>query len=103
MLRLLQRARKQAGITQNQVAAELGWVRSAVGKIERGERRIDVIELRDYCWAIGLPLAKFIAQLEAELAEDEIAARRSKTVSQANSISQAKPISQTARSRGRTL
>jgi len=67
LLRLLRNARRKAGVTQNEVAEQLGLVRSIIGKIERGERRIDVIELRDFCAAIGVPLILFIHQLETEL------------------------------------
>ena len=52
---------------RDQVAAALGMPRSIIGKIERGERRIDVIEMRNYCGALGLPLILFIHQLETAL------------------------------------
>ncbi len=68
---MLREARLKAGVTQNEVAERLGVVRSIIGKIERGERRIDVIELRNYCAAIGVPLILFIHQLEATLPPPE--------------------------------
>lgn len=37
-------ARKEAGLTQVELAARLGKPQSYVSKVERGERRIDVIE-----------------------------------------------------------
>ena len=39
-------ARLQAGMTQAQVAKRLGRPQSFVSKIESGERRVDVIELK---------------------------------------------------------
>ncbi|GAB4287626.1 MAG: hypothetical protein Fur0025_21220 [Oscillatoriaceae cyanobacterium] len=42
----LRSARKGAGLTQEQVADRLGQTQSFVSKCERGERRIDVVELR---------------------------------------------------------
>lgn len=39
-------ARRQAGLTQVQVAKRLGRPHSYVSKCELGERRVDVIELR---------------------------------------------------------
>lgn len=48
MLRRLREARKEAGMTQVQVAKRLGRYRSYVSKIELGERRLDAIELADF-------------------------------------------------------
>lgn len=38
-------ARREAGLTQTEVARRLGKPRSYVSKCEQGERRVDVIEL----------------------------------------------------------
>ena len=51
-LRLLVDARKQAGLTQAELAAALTRPQSYVSKFERGERRIDVIELLDIAAAL---------------------------------------------------
>ena len=45
-------ARRSAGITQVEVAARLGKPQSYVSKVERGERRLDVVEFTD--WANAL-------------------------------------------------
>lgn len=42
---LLIAARKRAGLTQQQLAYRLGKPQSFVAKYERGERRLDVVEL----------------------------------------------------------
>lgn len=47
-LRLLKRARKDADLTQEQVARALGVPQSMVSRCESGERRVDVIELRAF-------------------------------------------------------
>ena len=57
----------KSNVTQDEVAAKMGVVRSVIGKVERGERRLDVIELRNYCSAIGVPLGHFIEDLERAL------------------------------------
>ena len=49
MLELLLAARKQAGITQVEAAALLGCRQTFLSKIERGERRLDVIEFLVIC------------------------------------------------------
>lgn len=66
-LRVLRDARKQAGLTQVDLANALGETQSFVSKCERGERRIDVVELRAFCAAFGWPLKQFIAALERAL------------------------------------
>jgi hypothetical protein len=35
-----------------------------VGKCERGERRLDVVELQAFCRAVGVSLPDFARQLE---------------------------------------
>lgn len=67
LLSLLRRSRKSVGLTQGQVAVRLGQTQSFVSKCERGERRIDVIELRAFCQALGIPLTTFMHNLEGEL------------------------------------
>jgi transcriptional regulator with XRE-family HTH domain len=44
LLELLIRARKEAGTTQQELAKQLKRPQSFVSKVERGERRLDVIE-----------------------------------------------------------
>ena len=42
-------ARKEAGLTQTQVAKHFQTHASFVSKVESGERRLDVVELADFC------------------------------------------------------
>jgi transcriptional regulator with XRE-family HTH domain len=67
-LATLRRFREDSGRTQTDVAAFLKRDQSVVSKCERGERRIDVIELRDYCLAIGIELRTLVDALEKEIA-----------------------------------
>lgn len=60
---LLVQARKDAGLSQAELARKLGWVQTAVSKYERGERRLDVIELLDVAAAIDIDPHKIIRQL----------------------------------------
>ena len=66
---VLTHARRKAGVTQADLARRLRMTQSAVSKCERGERRIDVIELRQWCAAIGRPLPDFISELERVLGD----------------------------------
>ena len=52
-LQFLVAARKAAGITQVELAARLDRPQSFVSKVERGERRVDVIEFCQIAEALG--------------------------------------------------
>jgi transcriptional regulator with XRE-family HTH domain len=64
---LLKELRTQRGVTQEDIAMALKESQSFVSKCERGERRIDVIELRQFCQAIGLSLSEFAKKLETAI------------------------------------
>ncbi|MCW8901003.1 MAG: helix-turn-helix domain-containing protein [Gammaproteobacteria bacterium] len=66
-LKHLYETREKAGITQEELAERLGVTQSFVSKCERGERRIDIIELREFCMAMNITLEKFIRQFEKKL------------------------------------
>ena len=67
MLRLLLEARERAGITQVELAKKLRLTQSAVSKVERGERRLDVIELVSWCKALEVSFKEFAGDLERRL------------------------------------
>ena len=67
LLRLLRQKRLEAGLTQLQLARALRTSQSFIGKCERGERRIDAVELRAFCMAMGMTLAEFAVELEQYL------------------------------------
>lgn len=60
VLRALRAARKQAGLTQTDVAKRFGAHASFVSKCESGERRIDVVELAQFCHLYGVKVADFL-------------------------------------------
>lgn len=66
-LELLRKARENKGLTQTEVAQRLGQTQSFVSKVERGERRLDIVELRAFCAAIGIGFATFVARIEKTL------------------------------------
>lgn len=62
--RLLIALRKEAGLTQTEVAVRLKRPQSFVAKYEGGERRLDVIEFLDVVHAIGADPQEIIASLQ---------------------------------------
>ncbi|WP_259068913.1 helix-turn-helix domain-containing protein [Mucilaginibacter sp. X4EP1] len=68
---LLYRLRINAGLTQKQLADLLNVPQSFISKIETGERRINLIELRELCKTLNSNLVEFAAMLEKELNETQ--------------------------------
>lgn len=64
LLRLLRQKRQDAGLTQLQLARALKTSQSFIGKCERGERRIDVLELQGFCRVLGIELQAFMVELQ---------------------------------------
>lgn len=56
----LKKARKEAGLDQADVAKLLGTTQSYVSKIESGQRRIDVFQLRKFARIYKKDLSFFI-------------------------------------------
>jgi len=69
-LLFLIKTRRDAGLTQEKLAKKLKATQSFVSKCERGERRIDVIELRWWARALGLTLTVFVVELENYMKKD---------------------------------
>ena len=63
---LLRQLRHEAGLNQNELAELLDKPQSFVSKFETGERRLDLIELRHVCTAMGITLAQLVQRFEAE-------------------------------------
>jgi transcriptional regulator with XRE-family HTH domain len=64
ILQLLTDARTAAGLTQEELADRLKVTQSFISKCERGERRLDILDLRDFCEALGTSLPAFVRKLE---------------------------------------
>jgi len=67
-LRELRASRERNGLTQIDVATRLNETQSFVSKCERGERRLDIVELRQFCQAIGVSFTAFARDLDQTLA-----------------------------------
>jgi transcriptional regulator with XRE-family HTH domain len=61
---LLRKIRLDAGLKQINLAEQLGQSQSFVSKYESGERRLDLLELRQICEALGMSLLEFVRKFE---------------------------------------
>ena len=66
---LLKRVRQDKGIRQIELAEKLGVPQSFISKYESGDRRLDVLEVRRVCKAVGITLQEFVRKLEESLNE----------------------------------
>lgn len=67
---LLRQIRREAGLRQADLAQKIGEPQSFVSKYEIGERRLDILEIRVICEAVGITLQEFAHRLEEVLASD---------------------------------
>lgn len=73
LLRLIKQCRVESGLTQGQFAQALDRPQSFASDIERGLRRLDLVQLRDICAALGIGLVEFVQRFEAELSTSKSA------------------------------
>ena len=66
-LAMLRRRRQAMRLRQADVAQRLGRGQSMVSKIERGVRRLDIIELRAWLAALGVDFVDFMSELDRRL------------------------------------
>ena len=66
-LKLLRDTRLEAKFTQVELAKRLGRQQNFVSLYERGVRRLDVLELREVCKALGVTMVSFVKRLEGNL------------------------------------
>ena len=78
LLTVLKAARKRAGVSQVDLAERLGNTQTFVSKCERGERRIDAVELVEFAEALGVePLGLLGEYLEQRAARLQPKSRKS--------------------------
>lgn len=64
---LLRQIRVESGLRQADLAKRLRKPQSFVSKYEAGERRLDLIELRELCQALGISLQELVRRFEDSL------------------------------------
>lgn len=65
-LSLVRQMRIDAGLRQEDLAQKLGEPQSFVSRYECGERRLDILELRQICRILGISLGEFIRKLDGD-------------------------------------
>lgn len=63
-VRLLRETRQAAGVTQVQLADKMRTTQSIVSKWERGELRLDFVQLHRICRVLGITLVAFAGEFE---------------------------------------
>ncbi|NTZ96890.1 helix-turn-helix transcriptional regulator [Pseudomonas koreensis] len=69
LFQLLKRMRGESGMTQAQCSAALGKPQSFMSDVERGVRRLDIVQLRDLCLVLKTDLSSFSKTYEQALNE----------------------------------
>jgi transcriptional regulator with XRE-family HTH domain len=64
---LLRELRAEAELSQTELAARIEKDQTFVSKYEIGERRLDILEIREICLALGITLEEFARRLEKAL------------------------------------
>jgi transcriptional regulator with XRE-family HTH domain len=80
LLNALRAERELRKITQVELAARLGVDQNFISKCERGGRRLDVLEFRKWCLALGTTASDVMERVEVLLSEFEAAAETTRTV-----------------------
>ncbi|GLQ89159.1 helix-turn-helix domain-containing protein [Dyella flagellata] len=66
---LLRDVRMQAELTQEQLATTLDADQAFVSEAERGRRRLDTVQVRDWCLACGTDLVQISKEFQKRLAD----------------------------------
>lgn len=69
--RLLRDARQKAGFNQSQLGEKVGLSQLLISRGELGDRKIDALELRDLCKAMGVSIVEFMRELDEQLSNLE--------------------------------
>jgi len=67
LINFLRETREEKGVTQVQLGEMIDENQNFISKVETFERRLDVIELRIICTALGMSLPQFIKDFEERL------------------------------------
>ncbi len=71
LIKLLRTIRENANLTQSECSRALGRPQSFMSDVEKGLRRLDIVQLRDLCAVLGYELPRFISEYEEALVASE--------------------------------
>lgn len=67
LISLIRETRIKKGLNQSEVSRKLKKAQSFMSDVETGSRRLDIIQLRTLCNALGTDLTTFVVILENRL------------------------------------
>ena len=67
LVSLLREMRIEASLTQVDLGARIEKDQAYVSRYESGQRRLDVLEVREICQVVGVTLEEFVKRLESAL------------------------------------
>ena len=67
LIAILRELRLEAGLTQTDLASRIEKDQAHVSRYESGQRRLDVLEVREICEAVGIRFEEFVQRLEKAL------------------------------------
>ena len=65
--KILKRHRTNNGFTMRSLAEKMKLPHSFIGKVENAERRLDTIEIFDYCNALGVSATSVLKEINAAI------------------------------------
>ncbi len=78
-LHQLIQARRDASVTQEELAKRLDLSPAQVAKYEMGERQLNFVQTREWCQALGVPFLEFMVQLDREISAPSLQNELSET------------------------
>ena len=66
LLAILRELRLSAGLTQVELSERVRRPQSFISKVERGERRLDIVELRQLCQELGVKLTDVVRRWDKQ-------------------------------------
>ena len=64
--------RIQSKMTQQELACNLNCSQAYISKYEQGQKRLDIIEVRDICACLGVSLPEFVDEFERQIKKEGI-------------------------------
>ena len=72
LISCLKDLRIQSKMTQQELSTYLGCSQAYISKYEQGQRRLDIVEVRNICIQLGSSLPKLVDEYEKRLKERKI-------------------------------